>query len=654
MSQSATSTGEAVNNAGVTAEFGKLMNRGGSLSGRERHCVFLNLGAAGGGTPQFANLSAGSGLDLPDDGRAIALTDWDGDGDVDLWISNRNAPRLRFMRNDTPAGNHFLSLRLQGTGRTGNRDAIGARVEIVTSDGGRSIRTLHAGEGYLAQSSKEILIGLGRAEAVEKLIVRWPDRDGTVEEFGGLSVDQRYRLVQGEGQALPPEPTRSGLALKPSSPTLPPVRETARIPLVTLVPIPGYSFSGADGRSVRLGAGKPVLLNLWASWCAPCLAELAEIRDRKSEIRAAGIEVVALSVDGLDDGADPAALKAAIAKLRFPFVMGAADDDLVGLLQWHHDASVGLGRALPVPSSFLIDAAGRVAVIYKGPVSVDDLLADVGHSQGTRAERWLRSAQISGRTIDHEIITRTADDFEAAAHFQHGMQRESLGDLDRAVGHYRESLGIRPAFALAQRNVGRLLAKRGDWAGALPHFASYVESRAQDPAGHHALGLAHQHLGNLAQARDQFEATVRLQANHVPALEALGGLQLLAGQTAEAIDSFRSVLELAPDYSSALNNLAWILATHPDDAIRNADEALRLAIRLVGQTDGKKPEHLDTLAVAQAASGRFEAAITTARQAVSLARAAGQEKFTSQIQDKIDLYQRGQPYREREQAPDGN
>ncbi|NIP95059.1 MAG: TlpA family protein disulfide reductase, partial [Akkermansiaceae bacterium] len=73
--------------------------------------------------------------------------------------------------------------------------------------------------------------------------------------------------------------------------------------------------------SVRLGAGKPVLLNLWASWCAPCLVELGGLRDREGEIREAGIEVVALSVDGLgDERGNRAAASAALEKLNFPFV----------------------------------------------------------------------------------------------------------------------------------------------------------------------------------------------------------------------------------------------------------------------------------------------------------------------------------------------
>ncbi len=65
-------------------------------------------------------MSAVSGLDFPDDGRCVAVADWDQDGDLDLWLANRNAPRLRFMRNNAPTSNHYVSLRLIGNGTTTN------------------------------------------------------------------------------------------------------------------------------------------------------------------------------------------------------------------------------------------------------------------------------------------------------------------------------------------------------------------------------------------------------------------------------------------------------------------------------------------------------------------------------------------------------
>ena len=153
------SVGAGLEQAG--RELGQMTVEGRSFSGNERNCVFLNTGAFATADGRFANVSGVSGLDFPDDGRAVVLVDWDHDGDQDMWISNRNAPRLRLMRNDSPGSNHYLVLRLQGNGKTTNRDAIGARVEVVMAgeqsgaeNAPRSVKTLRAGEGFLAQSSK--------------------------------------------------------------------------------------------------------------------------------------------------------------------------------------------------------------------------------------------------------------------------------------------------------------------------------------------------------------------------------------------------------------------------------------------------------------------------------------------------------------------
>ena len=119
-----------------------MMDAGRSFSGNERNCFFINLGNG-----KFADISGLSGLDFPDDGRAISVTDWDNDGDLDLWITNRTAPRLRLMRNDTKEDNPFISILLKGNGETVNKDAIGARIEIINgknSEKFKQIQTLRA------------------------------------------------------------------------------------------------------------------------------------------------------------------------------------------------------------------------------------------------------------------------------------------------------------------------------------------------------------------------------------------------------------------------------------------------------------------------------------------------------------------------------
>ena len=110
----------------------KLVREGRSWSGNERNCCFLNIGGV-----RMADVSAVSGLDFADDGRGVALTDWDQDGDLDILTTNRGAPRLRFLQNNLGNRNNYVALRLVGT--TCNRDAIGARATVEVRNEKESI-----------------------------------------------------------------------------------------------------------------------------------------------------------------------------------------------------------------------------------------------------------------------------------------------------------------------------------------------------------------------------------------------------------------------------------------------------------------------------------------------------------------------------------
>ena len=155
----------------------EMLRSGRSLSGHERNCFFLNLGGAG--SSRFADASYAVDADLDDDGRVLALADWDYDGDPDMWIANRSGPQLRYLRNDLVEVKNFIALRLLGT-KT-NRDAIGARVTITSADGSTQTQSVHAGQGYLGQSSKWLHFGLCSATAITKVTVSWPG--GSTEEF---------------------------------------------------------------------------------------------------------------------------------------------------------------------------------------------------------------------------------------------------------------------------------------------------------------------------------------------------------------------------------------------------------------------------------------------------------------------------------------
>ena len=170
----------------------KMLYDGASFSGRERNCCFLNTG-----TTSFADISAVSGLDFADDGRAVGVVDWDLDGSLDVWMTNRTGPRVRFMRNVMQSGHHFLAVRLEG--RTCNRDAIGAWVGLTLpgEDGGVSWtqrRQVMPTRSYLCQVELPVTFGLGRADRVEALWVTWPD--GSTQMVTDVPIDTTIVIEQ--------------------------------------------------------------------------------------------------------------------------------------------------------------------------------------------------------------------------------------------------------------------------------------------------------------------------------------------------------------------------------------------------------------------------------------------------------------------------
>jgi tetratricopeptide (TPR) repeat protein len=120
---------------------------------------------------------------------------------------------------------------------------------------------------------------------------------------------------------------------------------------------------------------------------------------------------------------------------------------------------------------------------------------------------------------------------------------------------------------------------------------------------------------------------------------------LEAGDGRAAAASFERALRRGAHAVDALNDLAWLRATHADSALRNATQAVHLAERACALTNWDQPMTLDTLAAAYAEAGRFDAACATADRALRLARAAGQTEMEAALTGRIEGYRRHQAYR---------
>ena len=208
--------------------------------------------------------------------------------------------------------------------------------------------------------------------------VTWPD--GQVEQFGALEHGGQYRLVQGSGRAVRVAPRKEVLRIAASEQTLPPKQPEATLRPLTPLSFPPLKYKTLSGEAKQLlpGKNKPLLVNLWASWCQPCLEELVAFSKQTVALQDAGLEVVALNVDGLGDDATPAEEAAKFTnRLQLPFTIGRADATLLDQLQQLHDMQTTLRPPLPLPTSFLIDREGRLIAIYKGPVAVETVLEEL-------------------------------------------------------------------------------------------------------------------------------------------------------------------------------------------------------------------------------------------------------------------------------------
>jgi hypothetical protein len=146
--------------------------------------------------------AAGEDLFRPLVGRGCAYLDTDSDGDPDVVLVENNG-RARLLRNDGETGNKFVRLTLAGDGKTSNASALGA--EVTVEAGGKIVRREVAGaRGYLSQSELPVVVGLGPAETIDRVTVRWPGRDaGPPQVWTNLKASAAYTLRQGQAGAEP-------------------------------------------------------------------------------------------------------------------------------------------------------------------------------------------------------------------------------------------------------------------------------------------------------------------------------------------------------------------------------------------------------------------------------------------------------------------
>ena len=162
----------------------------------QRKLLYRNLRD---GKFEDVSLNAGPGLSVPAASRGCAFGDFDNDGDLDVVVNCVNdLPQL--LRCDSTLKNNWIKIRTIGT--RSNRSGIGARLRCVTRIAGQEkphsqIDEVRSGGSYYSQNDLRVHFGLGAAERVDLLEIRWPS--GQTETLKDLKVNRLYYVTEGQG-----------------------------------------------------------------------------------------------------------------------------------------------------------------------------------------------------------------------------------------------------------------------------------------------------------------------------------------------------------------------------------------------------------------------------------------------------------------------
>ncbi len=232
--------------------------------------------------------------------------------------------------------------------------------------------------------------------------------------------------------------------------------------------------------------------------------------------------------------------------------------------------------------------------------------------------------------------------FAAELHLLLGWQAAEEGDGVRAETELQQALAIQPDYPQAFNVLGYLRLQQGQPAAAAAAYARAVELAPGFAEAHNNLGRVRARQGRMTEAMAEFEAAIRLRPQLAKPHHNLGQALVQRGRGAEAVVPLRDAVRLDPFNVEAANDLAWLLATHPDPAVRNGADAVRLAETAL-QLGPVTPAMLDTLAAAYAEAGQFPEAAATAGRA---AAGAGQSEWARQVMARARGYAAGQPYRD--------
>jgi Flp pilus assembly protein TadD/peroxiredoxin len=573
----------------------ELTRSDGTWGGYQRNVFYLNNHD---GT--FTSCAGALGLDFPDDSQAFALADYDHDGRIEVFLTNRTGPQLRLLGCEMQGLGNSIAFRLRGT--KSNRDAVGA-VIILETEQGTQTRLLEAGTGFCSQHSKDIFFGLGKGGVPVHARIRWPS--GLLQEFRSVPVNHLIEIEEGSEQfhAEPFRALSGRSSLRPEPQGSSPLPTACETWLLDPVVAPDFELPDITGRKHTLAEfqRRRVLLSFWALESPASLKVLETFERQQVKWAGEGLHLIAVNVD------QPVAadkVRAFVQEKELSFITVLGSVDMAGIYNVLYRYMFARRRDLGIPTSFLIDEKGNIVKVYQGTLSpghVSDDLFRIPKSPEERERMGLPFQGISfggGFRRDNlaygiafyqrgyldqamklfQLAVRDNPN-DAGTQYNLGTLYLMKGMPAAARAPLEQALKIRPIYPEAQINLGIIAAQEGRPQEAQHYFEEAIRQNPNDVGALMSLGTLYRLQGRFAEAQVPLEQALRSDPEDPKANYELGMLFAEKGNTERAHQYFQAALRLRPDFPEALNNMGIVYWRTQDlqDAIRAFQECIRVS-----------------------------------------------------------------------------
>jgi tetratricopeptide (TPR) repeat protein len=281
-----------------------------------------------------------------------------------------------------------------------------------------------------------------------------------------------------------------------------------------------------------------------------------------------------------------------------------------------------------------------------------DLVLESGLSYELRGVRALGAKDFkSAAGFFRKGVELTPENTPLRRSLQHklGTALFMNGEMGAAAQQFEQVVRAAPPDAVdesaakAHYSLGVLMASGGTWMAAVEHFSGAVRSQPNYVEARLALAEALRRGGRLQPSLAEYEEAVRINPRSVQGRVGYAMSLAALGRYARARDWLNESVRLQPDERSLPHALARLLATAPDDRVRDGGRALGIVQELM---KGARSTDLgETLAMALAELGRFDDALGVQRDVMAAAQRSGLAAAVRRMDHNLKLYERRQPCR---------